>query len=76
MTRAQAIEKYKLEVLKCADLNGSRANSIRKRIAELYALTDAEYAAERKRKRRNSDARARYDAMRSLGLVKTPYGWE
>lgn len=28
------------------------------------------------RLRRNKRARARYDAMRSLGMVRTPYGWE
>lgn len=32
--------------------------------------------AEAKRQRRNREARGRYSAMRSLGLVKTPYGWE
>lgn len=32
--------------------------------------------AEAQRKRRNADARARYDARRSLGLKRTPYGWE
>ncbi len=28
------------------------------------------------RQRRNRNARERADAMRLLGLVKTPYGWE
>lgn len=28
------------------------------------------------RLRRNRARRDRYDAMRSLGMVKTPYGWE
>jgi hypothetical protein len=32
--------------------------------------------AEASRQRRNRRARERHDAMRSLGLVKTPYGWE
>jgi hypothetical protein len=32
--------------------------------------------AERKRIKRNSAARERYSALRSLGMVKTPYGWE
>ena len=29
-----------------------------------------------KRKRANASARNRNDLMRSLGLKKTPYGWE
>jgi hypothetical protein len=28
------------------------------------------------RKRRNARARARYHALRDLGMVRTPYGWE
>jgi hypothetical protein len=28
------------------------------------------------RRRRNLNARNRYDALRSIGMVKTPYGWE
>lgn len=31
---------------------------------------------EASRQRRNRNARERADVMRSLGLVKTPYGWE
>lgn len=31
---------------------------------------------EQQRKQRNANSRARYQAMRSLGMVKTPYGWE
>lgn len=31
---------------------------------------------ELKRKQKNSAQRARYAAMRSVGMVKTPYGWE
>jgi len=34
------------------------------------------WKAEQKRKRANARRRARYNAMRSLGMVKTPYGWE
>jgi hypothetical protein len=36
----------------------------------------AEEKANLKRLRRNRQRRDRYEAMRSLGLVKTPYGWE
>lgn len=32
--------------------------------------------AEASRQRRNRNARERHAALRSLGLVKTPYGWE
>ena len=32
--------------------------------------------AEAARQRRNRNARERSDALRSLGLIKTPYGWE
>jgi hypothetical protein len=31
---------------------------------------------ERRRHERNSTRRARYDAYRSCGMVRTPYGWE
>jgi len=30
----------------------------------------------RRRERRNAGARARADVMRSLGMKRTPYGWE
>lgn len=33
-------------------------------------------AARRRTKRKNAYARSYYDAMRSVGMVKTPYGWE
>lgn len=36
----------------------------------------AQFKAEAKRKRRATYQRERYQAMRSLGLNKTPYGWE
>jgi len=32
--------------------------------------------AVRRRRLKNLRARARYDALRSLGLKRTPYGWE
>ena len=28
------------------------------------------------KRRRNRNARERYQAMKSLGMTKTPYGWE
>jgi hypothetical protein len=31
---------------------------------------------DRAKVRRNQKARARYQAMRDLGMIKTPYGWE
>ena len=36
----------------------------------------AQLKAEARRKRRNATSRERYAAMKSLGMVKTPYGWE
>ena len=36
----------------------------------------AQLKAEAQRKRRNAASRGRYAAMKSLGMVKTPYGWE
>ena len=36
----------------------------------------AQLKAEARRKRRNAASRGRYAAMKSLGMVKTPYGWE
>ncbi len=32
--------------------------------------------AELKRRERNAARRGRYQAMRDLGMVRTPYGWE
>lgn len=46
----------------------------RKAIAENPLTPDQK--AEKARKRRNAIARDRYAMMKSLGLVKTPYGWE
>ena len=31
---------------------------------------------ETQKRQRNTAARARYSAMRSLGMKRTPYGWE
>ena len=43
---------------------------------EAYQPFAADVRAEVARQRRNRNARERSDVMRSLGLVKTPYGWE
>ena len=46
----------------------------------LHAAADSDLAravrAEASRQRRNRSNRERYDAMRSIGMVKTAYGWE
>ena len=39
-------------------------------------LASVELAADTSRKRRNANARARSDAARSVGMVRTPHGWE
>jgi hypothetical protein len=40
-----------------------------------YPPTPAD-SIDRKRKLANARRRARYQAMRDLGMIKTPYGWE
>lgn len=37
---------------------------------------DKQVRAEAARQRRNRNSRERNQAMRDLGLVRTPYGWE
>lgn len=36
----------------------------------------AECAKRRKTRQRNQDARNRSEVYRSMGMVRTPYGWE
>lgn len=43
--------------------------------ANALALVKA-IRSELSRRRRNANARARSQAMRDLGMVRTPYGWE
>lgn len=44
--------------------------------APMDAATAAAVRHEAARLRRNRNTRARHDAMRSIGMVRTPYGWE
>ncbi len=52
-------------------------HSTNKHRADLADLADLDAIDEANTKaRRNAAQRARYDAMRSVGMRRTPYGWE
>ena len=65
---------YRLHIVR-QDLNG-RPLEFTQEEFPLLATDAREVRREASRLRRNRNARERNQAMRDLGMVKTPFGWE